>query len=149
MRTVQKTICGVEYTAVWRGMAYAKEALARCRIGGGNVVSDYKLAEIVFGEIIIRPQTGMDDFADLAEFYEVLDFGAAVLLGTYWDKPKAALKRDVEEDWSLWRLVCNDLSSFRYEEVFYEMTPEEIAKANIALDLAVEQINRRIKTRVR
>lgn len=149
MRTVQKTIRGVEYTAAWRGMAYAKEALARCRIGGGNVVSDYKLAEIVFAEIIISPQISMDDFVDLAEFYEVLDFGAAVLLGTYWDKSKAALKRDVEEDWSLWRLVCNDLSSFVYKEVFYEMTPEEIAKANIALDLAIEQINKRGKSRAR
>lgn len=140
MQTVTKTINGIEYTAVWKGMQYGKQMLEYCRIGDGNILSDTKVAAIVFSEIIISPKVSIDDFEDMKELCEVLEFGKSVLFGWYWSKPKAALKREVENDRHLWRLIFNDISSFSYNDVFNIMTPDEIAKANIALDITSEKI---------
>ena len=142
MKTVKKIINGLEYTAVWKGMAFANETRKKCRIGNTNMVSDYKVAEIVFSEIIISPKVNINDFEDMNTFYEVLDFGGDVLFGTYWNKSKLKLKREVEAERSMWRLIFNGVGSLDYDYVFYEMTPEEIYKANIALDMVIEEMSK-------
>lgn len=147
MKTVTKTINGTEYTAVWKGTIFANEAFKHCKVGGTNVVSDYKLAKIVFSDIIIDPEISIDDFEDMNEFYEVVDFGGSVLFGTYFDKSKSALKKEVESEWGLWRLVFNDIAAIDYDYVFNVMTPEEINKANIALDITAENIRKSMKKR--
>lgn len=146
MKTVKKIINGVEYTAVWKGIAYADEATEKCCVNGKNTLSPFLLSEIVFNEIIIEPKVCIDDFYSLEEFYEVLDFGKSVLYGEFeTHKSKGKLKREVLDQWGAWRLVFCDMANFEYEKVFYEMTPQEIEKANIALDIVNEEIKRQSK----
>lgn len=45
----------------------------------------------------------------------------------------------------MWRLVLSDISNFTFNEVFHQMTQDEIEEANIALDLQIEAINKSIK----
>lgn len=143
MKTVKKTINGIEYTAVWKGSKYAREAFDRCKVDGSDRLSNMKLAEIIFSEIIISPVVCPDDFTDFVEFGEVFDFGQSVLFGSYWSKSKAQIKKEVESEWDLWRLVFNDVSTFDYDYVFNVMTPDEINKANFALDTIMEQIKKK------
>ena len=44
----------------------------------------------------------------------------------------------------MWRLVLSDISNFTFNEVFHQMTQDEIEEANMALDLQIEAINNAI-----
>ena len=59
-------------------------------------------------------------------------------------KSKAQLTREVRSNWAMYRLVLSE-SGFDYNTVFYQMTPQEIAKATIALDMKIEAEKKAIK----
>lgn len=50
---------------------------------------------------------------------------------------KAHLQRRVKDNWACWRLIYSE-GGFDYNTVMYEMTPQEILEANIALDIVVK-----------
>ncbi len=144
MQEIKKTINGVEYTAVWNGILQSEKMMKECTVNGN--LSVYRLAEKVFSQVIINPKISIDDFADRSSFYDVLDFGVSVLQGDFGEKKsKGALKKDVMNHWGAWRLIYCDMANFDYNTVFNEMTPQEIEKANIALDIVNEQINKQMK----
>lgn len=59
-------------------------------------------------------------------------------------KTKASLNKKVRENWACWRLILSD-SKFDYNTVFYQMTPQQIAEANIALDIYEEEMRKALK----
>lgn len=145
MRTVKQKINGVEYVAVFKGLKFREQAVEKCTDKKTGRLSSYKLAEIVFDEIIIKPKVNIDSFGDnIDEFADVLDFGKSVLLGELEPhKSKSKLKQEVEEEWGAWRLIFCDMAKFDYDTVFNRMTPQEIKKANIALDIVNAQLKRK------
>lgn len=50
----------------------------------------------------------------------------------------------MRNNWAMYRLVLSE-SGFDYNTVFYQMTPQEIEKANIALDMKIEVEKKAIK----
>jgi hypothetical protein len=44
----------------------------------------------------------------------------------------------------MWRLLFAD-RGFSYTEVFFQMTPQEILEANVALDLQIEKEKKEMK----
>ena len=50
----------------------------------------------------------------------------------------------MRSNWAMYRLVLSE-SGFDYNTVFYQMTPQEIAKATIALDMKIEAEKKAIK----
>ena len=144
MLQITKTINGVEYIAQWNGILRSEMLLNKCVVNGN--ISVYRLADVVFSQVIISPKVSVDDFENRDEFYAVLDFGVSVLHGDFDDKKsKSKLKKDVTEHWGAWRLIYCDMANFDYNTVFNQMTPQEIEKANIALDIVNEQINKQMK----
>lgn len=140
MEIIKKTINGVEYKAVWRGMAYTIECMEKCKIKGTDILSPDKLSEIVFDNIIVSPKVSVDDFGDMETFSEVFEFGKSVLLGTFEkEKTKSQLKKRATENWNLWRLVLSE-RGFDFRTVFGKpyMTPNDILEANIALEMQIE-----------
>lgn len=149
MKTIKKTINGIEYTAVYRGMKVCNEILHLCVADEktGRLAHE-KLANAVFNEVITSPKVNIDDFENLESYDKVIRFGKSILTGDFEEhKSKSQLQREVEQEWDGWRLVFNDISNFTYEEVFYEMTPQEIAKANIALNIVNEQLQKQMKSK--
>lgn len=58
------------------------------------------------------------------------------------------LRQEARNNWSYWRLCIDSNGSFNaqnYEYVFNHMTPFEIEEANTAMDLQIEEINRRLR----
>ncbi len=55
-------------------------------------------------------------------------------------KTRSQLKKQVKNDWALWRLVLAEGRGFDYSTVFGTsiMTPQDIEMANIALDMQIE-----------
>lgn len=146
MKTIKKVINGVEYTAVWKGINFSNENIKQCTIKNTNLLSTSKLAKFVFDNIIINPKVDIDSFDDISEFSAVLDFGKSVLFGTFEDdKSKTKLKREIENEWGAWRLIFCDMANFDYDTVFNQLTPQEIQKANIALDIVNDQIKKSSK----
>ena len=43
----------------------------------------------------------------------------------------------VKENWARWRLLFSEGATFTYNEVFWDMTDEEIIEANVALDMII------------
>lgn len=147
MRTIKQKINGVEYVAVFKGIKYRSQAVEKCTDKKTGRISSYKLAKIVFDEIIIKPKVDIDNFGDNIDgFADVFDFGKSVLLGKFEPhKSKSKLKQEVEQEWGAWRLIFCDMANFDYDTVFNQMTPQEIKKANIALDIINAQIKSRKK----
>lgn len=142
METIKKVINGVEYTAVWKGKNYTERVLKECLSEDERRYSNSKLSAVVFDDIIINPKVTADDFDDLQTFYEVLEFGKSVLFGDFESKSKAKLKSEVLKEWDYWRLIFCDIANFDYNTVFNQMTPQQVLKANIALDIVNEQIKK-------
>ena len=145
MRTVKQKINGVEYVAAWKGVKYREQAIEKCTDKKTGRMSSFELAKIVFDEIIIKPKVNIDSFGDnIDDFADVFDFGKSVLLGEIEPyKSKSKLKQEVEEEWGAWRLIFCDMGNFDYDTVFNQMTPQEIKKANIALDIINAQLKKR------
>lgn len=142
-KIVSKVINGELYTAEFRGMAcaYALRETLRTKH------SEYQVTEFLFNEILVAPEVGIDDFESLDELQEVRTFLLKVALGNTEKKvSKGRLKRQVEKDeWACWRLIWSDMGCFDYNTVFFQMTPLEIEKANLALD----KVHRDIKKQSR
>jgi hypothetical protein len=146
METIRKIINGVEYTAVWKGYNYTTRRINDCLTKDKKRYSNSKLSAVIFDEIIIDPKVTVDDFDDLQTFNEVLEFGKSVLFGDFEKKSTAKLKTEVlKEEWDYWRLVFCDIANFDYDTVFNQMTPQQVKKANIALDIVNEEINKKSK----
>ena len=62
-------------------------------------------------------------------------------------KNVAELKKEVGEEWDYWRLLFCDIANFDYNTVFNQMTPQQVLKANIALDIVNEQIKKANKVK--
>ena len=143
METIKKVINGVEYTAVWRGYNYTTQRIKECLLKDKKHYSHSKLSAVIFGEIIINPKVTADDFDDIPTFNEVFEFDQSVLFGDFEKKTKAKLKYEVtEEEWDYWRLIFCDIACFDYNTVSNQMTPQQVRKANIALDIVNEQIKK-------
>jgi hypothetical protein len=142
METIKKVINGVEYTAVYRGYSYTTQRIKECLLQDKKHYSNEKLSTVVFGEIIINPKVTVDDFDDLQAYNEVFEFGRSVLFGEFENKSKAKLKKEVLNEWDYWRLIYCDIANFDYNTVFNQMTPQQVLKANIALDIVNEQIKK-------
>ena len=148
MRTIKKNIRGIEYVAAWRGMAFSESSIEACRVDGTDRLSNSKLADIVFNEIIISPKVNIDDFKDFQVFDEVMDFGKSVLFGEFEKKKsKSQLEKEVRNSWGAYRLIFCDMANYTEEDVFNKMTPQEIQKANIALDMIEKEIKKKTKSR--
>lgn len=147
MKIIKKTINGIEYVAEWKGVSFSKERIESCRVKNTEMLSKSKLAKVVFNEVITSPKISANDFSDFNEFEEVLDFGASVLFGEFDKKSDSQLKREVEQDWGAYRLIFCDMANYTEDYVFNEMTPAEIKKANIALDMIQEAIKRQTKSK--
>lgn len=52
-------------------------------------------------------------------------------------RSKARTTQRVKDNWACWRLILSD-GGFDYNTVFYQMTPQQIVEANIALDLMIK-----------
>lgn len=141
-KIVEREINGILYKARFKGMA-CKFAL-ESKINSKK--SDYQVAEILFNDILVSPKVDIDDFEDMDTFYDVYDFLMDVALGEY-ETPisNSKLRKQVEAEWNCWRLLCSDLGNFTYNDVFYQMTPYEIEKANIALDKVYTAIKSKTK----
>lgn len=143
METIKKVINGVEYTAVWKGYNYTTKRMKECLLQDKKHYSNEKLSAVVFGEIIINPKVTVDDFDDIQTYNEVFEFGRSVLFGDFEKKSEAKLKKEVKfEEWDYWRLIFCDIANFDYNTVFNQMTPQQVQKANIALDIVNEQIKK-------
>lgn len=140
-KLVEKEIDGTIYKARFMGMAYAfsLQELSRGK-------SEFELTETLFNEVLVSPKTEIDDFEDMDALEKVRSFLLDVALGNI-HKPlsNSRMRRQVEEEWACWRLIYCDMASFDYNTVFYQMTPLEIEKANIALDKVYKEIKARQK----
>ena len=61
-------------------------------------------------------------------------------------KTKQQLKRDVLNNWGLWGLCVSadgDFIGENYDIVFNRMTPQQISKANIAVDIVRAKIKKK------
>lgn len=133
-RIVEKVIDGTLYKAQFKGMAYAYAFRDKAKIEK----SEYRITEMLFEEILISPDVGIDDFADLDALEEVRSFLFDVALGNIEHIPsERKLKKAVTSEWSCWRLIFYENGAFDYNTVFNEMTPLEIEKANVAADRVI------------
>ena len=142
MEIVKKVINGIEYTAVWKGYNHSQKLKKQCLSNGKNKYSNEKLSNVIFGEIIINPKVSADDFDDIEVLRKVFDFGKSVLFGEFEENSKPKLKKDVLSEWDYWRLIFCDLAHFDYDTVFNQMTPQQVLKANIALDIVNDEIKK-------
>lgn len=142
MEIVKKVINGIEYTAVWKGYNHSQKLKKQCLSNGKNKYSNEKLSNVIFGEIIINPKVSADDFEDIEVLRKVFDFGKSVLFGEFEENSKPKLKKDVLSEWDYWRLIFCDLAHFDYDTVFNQMTPQQVLKANIALDIVNDEIKK-------
>lgn len=135
---IEKEIDGVLYKARFKGMAFANELNDKLE----NGESSFRLAEILFQEILVSPQMEIDDFADIETYTKVYDFllDAANGLGSTKMPSKAKLKQRARDNWALWRLIFDSEGAIDYQAVFGKpfMTPQDVAEANFALDMVIE-----------
>lgn len=84
---VKKTINGKEYTAQFAGISTALKAVDQSYIEGSNNISNMKLAEYLFKNILVEPKNlTVDDFESLEEFNEVVSFARGVMSGDFRKK---------------------------------------------------------------
>lgn len=132
-----KEIDGVVYTARFQGMAYAFELEQWINSG----VSEYRIMQRLFDEVLISPDTDMDDFETLDELFKVKKF----LLNTAYGNigktvsDAAIRKRLSGKKWACWRLLVGGNTNLDYDTVFHRMTPLEIKEANMALNKVLKK----------
>ena len=81
---VTKEINGKKYTAQFSGISTALKAVDSSYIEGTQNTSVEKMAEFLFGKVIVEPQ-GLtpDTFDDMDEFNEVITFAREVMQGKF------------------------------------------------------------------
>ena len=141
-KIVEKVIDGILYKAQFKGMAYAYALQHRAK----TEKSEYRITKILFDEILVSPDVGIDDFEDLDALDRVRSFLFDIALGNIEPIPnERKLKKVVTDEWSCWRLVFYENGAFDYNTVFNEMTPLEIEKANVAADKVIAAQKRALK----
>ena len=61
-------------------------------------------------------------------------------------RTKQSLNKRVRENWACWRLILSDCH-FDYNTVFFQMTPQQIEEANIAIDIYQEELQKAMKNK--
>ena len=141
-------ICGTPYRAKFRGVAYANKIMELCRDENHGTLRRRELSKILFRDVLVSPKVDMDDFDDMESYNEVFSFLFDVATGvTGPKKTKGQLKQMVRDNFACWRLIFCDMANFTYDQVFNQMTLEEIEQANIALDMINAEIKRQTKNK--
>lgn len=82
--TVEKEINDVKYVAQFNGLSAALKAVDDSYIDGSDNISMVKLSEYVFKHVIVEPKgLDIDDFDNLDEFNEVMNWAQAVMQGQF------------------------------------------------------------------
>ena len=85
--TAEKTINGTKYKAQFNGLSEAARAIDNSYIDGTSNISIEKLAKYVFDNVIVEPSgLTMDDFEEMSEMQEVVNFGQQVMQGKFRKK---------------------------------------------------------------
>ena len=141
---VKRVINGNLYVARFKGMAYAfslREIMRKPK-------TTYQVTEMLYDDILVYPEVCIDDFKTLDELEDVRMFLLEIALGNVTDKiSDTRLKKQVNDEMQCWRLIFSDISTFDYNTVFYQMTPIEIRKANLALDRVYKEMKKKTKTK--
>lgn len=144
---IEKEIDGVIYTARYRGMAYAIELSERIE----ENTETYRLAEILFREILVSPRIEIDDLPSMETYTKVFDFLLDTANGEGFGKKlsKSKLKRKARDNWSLWRLIFDSEGALDYTAVFGKpfMSPQDVIEANFALDMVIDARKKAAKKR--
>lgn len=141
---VKRVINGNLYVARFKGMAYAYSLRNLMR----KPKTNYQITEMLFDEILVYPEVGIDDFETYDELEDVRMFLLEIALGNISEHiSDTRLKKQVNDEMQCWRLIFSDISSFDYNTVFYQMTPIEIRKANLALDKVYKEMKKKTKTK--
>lgn len=83
----EKTINGKKYVAQCNGLSAGLEALDDSYIDGTSNLSIKKLGKYILEHVIVDPVgLTIDDFEDMDEFKEVINWGQQVMLGKFRDK---------------------------------------------------------------
>lgn len=141
---VKRVINGNLYVARFKGMAYAYSLRNLMR----KPKTNYQITEMLFDEILVYPEVGIDDFETYEELEDVRMFLLEIALGNISEHiSDTRLKKQVNDEMQCWRLIFSDISTFDYNTVFYQMTPIEIRKANLALDKVYKEMKKKTKTK--
>ena len=85
--TVKKEIKGKEYVAQFNGISASLMAIDHSYIDGSSNTSMVKMAEYLFDNVIVEPKNlSIDDFDDIDEFNEVVNFAREVMQGKFRKK---------------------------------------------------------------
>ena len=136
---VEREIDGVLYKAEFKGMAYVYSLMDLLK----TKKSERRVTDILFSEILISPNVGIYDFKRMDALDRVRSFLLDVALGDF-EKPmsETQLKKVVDDQWSCYRLVVNEICPLDYDLVFNKLPPQEIKKLNVALDKVYTKINK-------
>lgn len=88
--TREKEINGVKYVAQYSGLKTAMRMVDECYVNDNSRnMSPWKVAEYVFKNVIVEP-TGLsiDDFDDMDELNEVVNWASEVAQGNFRDEEK-------------------------------------------------------------
>ena len=109
---------------------------------------------IIGCEVYVAPrsrfdkESGIDDFETYEELEDVRMFLLEIALGNISEHiSDTRLKKQGNDEMQCWRLIFSDISTFDYNTVFYQMTPIEIRKANLALDKVYKEMKKKTKTK--
>jgi hypothetical protein len=145
-----KKIENVVFVAEFRGVKFANQIMDKCRAKNSKNLNIEKLAEELFSEIFIEPKNLSFDFFDgnfknpQKAFDDAITFGKDIMLyGGEKKLSKRKTKAKVKEEWAMWRLILSEFGQFDYDYVFNKMTPQEVAEANAAIDIAIERSNKK------
>lgn len=97
--TAEKVINGTKYIAQFNGISAALDALDNSYIDGTSNTSISKLAKYLLENVIIEPHNlQIDDFEDMDEFNEVIEFAREVMQGNFRKKAnKGTTKKESKE----------------------------------------------------
>lgn len=83
----ETTINGVKYVGQCNGLSAGLDALDDSYVDGTNNLSIKKLGKYILEHVIVEPAgLTIDDFEDMDEFREVIQWGQQVMLGKFRDK---------------------------------------------------------------
>lgn len=83
----KKEIHGVTYTAQFSGLSTALRAVDENHIDGTDAISNEKLYNYIFENVIVDPKVTIDDFEDLDVMNEVVKWAQEVMKGKFRDEP--------------------------------------------------------------
>lgn len=90
----EKTINGVKYVAQCNGLSAGLEALDESYVDGTSNISMNKLGKYILENVIVEPANlTIDDFEDMDEFREVIQWAQQVMLGKFRDKNKGTSEK--------------------------------------------------------